>query len=342
MADLFITTQGAQVSKSGDTLVIIKGERVVFETPARFVDTLALVGNVQLSAQALKLLLRQGIDVVYLDTRLRLIGRVSPPLGLNNTLRAQQYAAVANKPLAHAFSREIVRLKFASSLQLLQEARRNKPNLPPIPPVLFALQKKLDRVSSPEALRGSEGVFAKHYFEFYRLLFPDEALFRGRTRRPPKDPGNAILSLTAVLTMNRIAALLEATGLDPYFGFLHGHDYGRLSLAADLVEPLRPAFCERLTVKCFSLKVLQPDDFESRDGGYYLTNEGSKKFFRYFNDEFHSERKYHAEAVTAAEYCAQLVAWAKMTVNSQNSTAFTDYLATATPASKPIFADDDD
>lgn len=123
-------------------------------------------------------------------------------------------------------------------------------------------------------------------------MFKKELVFDKRTRRPPKDPVNAILSLGYTMITNEILGLVIAHGLDPYIGFLHGIVYGRPSLALDLVEEFRHPIIDRLTLNLFNNELLTQDDFKPvAENGVYLTSEGIKKYFQLYEQRLKSSLK---------------------------------------------------
>jgi CRISPR-associated protein Cas1 len=124
---------------------------------------------------------------------------------------------------------------------------------------------KVDEASSLDTLRGYEGRGSAIYFEGFSKGFLAEDLeFPGRVRRPPTDPINALLSLGYTLLLNQVIAAVSLVGFDPYFGSLHTVDYGRPSLALDLMEEWRPIIVDTLVLSVFNLKALTPSDFEER------------------------------------------------------------------------------
>ncbi len=137
---------------------------------------------------------------------------------------------------------------------------------------------------SMESLRGSEGIGAKAYFDvFDKMILQNKAdfYFRARSRRPPLDNVNALLSFAYSLLANDCAAALEAVGLDAYVGFLHRDRPGRTSLALDLMEELRPCLADRFVLSLINNRVLQAGDFEHTDSGaVLLTDAGRKKFLQ--------------------------------------------------------------
>lgn len=146
---------------------------------------------------------------------------------------------------------------------------------------LQALIQKADEAPELDTLRGVEGYAAALYFKRLATFFPAAFPFTGRSRRPPRDAANALLSFAYTIVLSEVDAALRAAGFDPCLGFLHEISYGRPSLALDLLEPLRAPLCDLLVLRIFNHELLKPADFElnPEDGGTYLTRDGRKTFF---------------------------------------------------------------
>jgi CRISPR-associated protein Cas1 len=129
-------------------------------------------------------------------------------------------------------------------------------------------------------LRGVEGSAAAAYFRGFASWVPRQLGFAGRQRRPPRDPVNSLLSFGYVIVSHELQSLLDGIGFDPFIGFLHRLDYGRPSLALDLLEEFRPALVDRFTANLLNLGVIQVKDFQrTPEGGLYLSREGKKRYF---------------------------------------------------------------
>jgi CRISPR-associated protein Cas1 len=147
---------------------------------------------------------------------------------------------------------------------------------------LNALARAARECESADKLRGYEGYAAAIYFERLTRYFPEHAQFKGRNRRPPKDPANALLSWTYTIVLSEIDAALRIAGLDPCLGFFHEISYGRPSLSLDLLEPLRAPLCDMLVFRLFNHKLISPEkhfEINGEDGGTYLNAEGRKHYF---------------------------------------------------------------
>jgi CRISPR-associated protein Cas1 len=142
-------------------------------------------------------------------------------------------------------------------------------------------------VEDGDRIRGIEGDAARSYFKGLGIHLADRTSqihFPARSRRPPRDPANAALGFTYGLLLGEVQGALQAVGLDPQIGFLHGLRPGRASLALDLLEELRPAVADRLVVRLFTRRQLSPDDFAMAPGGAcYFTDEGRRRFFEHYD-----------------------------------------------------------
>ncbi len=160
--------------------------------------------------------------------------------------------------------------------------------------------------------KGLEGSFARKYYECFGQLFKESGLFNGRSKRPPKDEANSVLSLLYVLVTNRFMSYLDGIGFDPYIGFLHSMEYGRASLACDMVEPVRAIFCDRLVLKLFNLKMFGRDDFQKEeDGGFLLKPDSSKKFYQIFGEELKKEKNFGIIKGSFKDLKVYLAEWMK-------------------------------
>lgn len=288
MATLYVTEQNAILRKTGDRVVVAKDDQVLLEVPCLKLDTVLLYGNVQVTTQALAELLDHGIELALLTTAGRLRGQLTPPKAKNVPLRMRQYDLARDAGFCLSFAREVVRAKIANSLAVLRRFRRNHPEAF-APEALAELERaagRVETVATLDSLRGIEGSAAAGYFRLLEAMVPAGLGFDGRTRRPPRDPFNALLSFGYVLVGNELQSLLDAIGFDPYVGFYHQIDYGRPSLALDLLEELRAPLVDRWSASLLNLRHLGPDDFRgTRQEGVLLQREAMKRYFPLYEKE---------------------------------------------------------
>ena len=288
MATLYLTEQGSMIRKTSDRLVVMKKREVLAEIPCEKLETIFLYGAVQVSTQALAQLLDHGIELAFFTMNGRLRGQITPPKAKNVVLRMKQYELVSDKPRCLDLARELVAAKIGNSAGLLRRLRIHHPDTVPLEPIR-ELEHQAERarlVTSLDELRGVEGSAAARHFSALTGVLPREIGFTGRNRRPPRDPMNALLSFGYVLVGNELQSLLDGMGFDPYIGFFHQIDYGRPSLALDLLEELRAPLIDRFSVGLLTRRRLIPDDFEQTpEKGCLLKREPLRRYFAAYEEE---------------------------------------------------------
>lgn len=288
MATLYLTEQGSIIRKTSGRLVVAKKGEVLAEIPCAKLETIFLYGAVQVTAQALAELLDQGIELALFTLNGRLRGQLTPTKAKNIHLRMKQYELARTPERCLDRARNLVVAKILNSAGLLRRYRTNYPELVALQPLqeLETQAERAAQVGSLDELRGMEGSAAARYFSALSAVVPKEAGFTGRNRRPPRDPLNALLSFGYVLVGNELQSLLDGMGFDPYLGFYHQPDYGRPSLALDLLEELRAPLIDRFSVSLLSRRQLTPGDFlQSPEKGCVLDRAPLRKYFAAYEEE---------------------------------------------------------
>ena len=282
-----MTTEGAVLRKDGENLVAEVEGNERGRVPLHLLQSVVLFGPIHISPALMGALARGGISLVLLDRQGRFEARVEGPISGNVLLRRAQYR-MADDPVE--IVRGFVSGKIANQRSVLQRSLRDHgADLPvdrqaAMTTVVERLAFVLRRVGfgklNIEEMRGAEGEAAAAYFSVFNNMIrsPDpEICFRGRSRRPPLDPVNALLSFFYSLLTHDCRTALEGVGLDPAVGFLHRDRPGRPSLALDLMEELRPAFADRLALSLFNRRQIRATDFETRDGGAVMLKDAARK-----------------------------------------------------------------
>jgi CRISPR-associated protein Cas1 len=291
MACLYISEQGAVLRKTGERVIIQKKKEVLGDIPCLKLDTILLFGNVQVTSQALCKMLDQGIELALFTLSGRLRGQLTPPKAKNIPLRMRQYEISQDSEAALAMAKTVVCAKARNAAAVLRRYRNHHPDafsLEDIRTVDDALLRASQATSLSELL-GVEGTAAARYFRALAAMVPPEAGFAGRNRRPPRDPMNALLSFGYVLVGSELQSLLDGMGFDPYLGFYHQVDYGRPSLALDLLEEFRAPLVDRFSANLLNLGTLQAADFVGTpEKGVLLQQEALKKYFRLYEKEMNT------------------------------------------------------
>ncbi len=281
MATLYLTEQGAIVRKSSDHLIVKKDEQTLLEIPCADVDHLMIFGNIQVTTPALWELAAHGIETAFFSRGGKLLLQLTPEHPKNLALRAAQWRRHFDADFALRLARAIVAGKLDNALAVIRDYRRNHPELDCAAELRLIETAREKTAAGLDRLRGLEGSATAAYFKVLgRMLLPPWQ-FAARTRRPPKDPVNAVLSFGYVIVGNELRSLLDGIGFDPFAGFYHADEYGRPSLALDLLEEFRHSLVDRLALHLFNQNVFTPADFErTANAGVYLSRDGQKKFFK--------------------------------------------------------------
>lgn len=293
MATLYVVEAGARLEKEYHRLLVTKNDEVLMRVPVNQVSQVVLVGQVGVTTPALHALLEAKIPLLLIGRTGRLIGRLLPPTPHNLPLRQAQYRRDEDAPFVLDTARRIVAAKLRNqrvlALRVLRRLPEGQADRTPLDG-LYATEAQVAAAADLAVLRGVEGRGARAYFALYRQAFDPAWEFQKRTRRPPQDPINALLSLGYTLLSNALITALEAAGLDPYLGFFHCEKYGRPALALDMVEEFRAPLVDSLVLTLVNRRMLQADDFEKRgSGGVYLGERGLRLFLREFGDRLESE-----------------------------------------------------
>lgn len=273
---LYVKEQGAWLGKSGDELTVkLKGDLL---TKVRLIDTsqVSLLGNVQMSAQALREITVRGIPVCHFSYGGWFHGMTVGMTHKNVELRIRQYATAADPAAALPLARSFVVGKIKNCRTLLRRHLKADPDR--LLPSLAEHVQKAEAAGEMASLLGVEGMAAKLYFAGLATLFKsDEAFsFANRNRRPPRDPVNALLSFVYALLVKELTVALSSAGFDPLLGFYHRPRYGRPSLALDLAEEFRPLIGDSVVLTLINNGEVAPTDFIRRAGGIALTDAGRK------------------------------------------------------------------
>jgi CRISPR-associated protein Cas1 len=282
---LFVTTQGAYLHREGEAIVVRNGDDVLIRVPSHTLEGIVCFGRVSLSPPLMGMCGERKIQVAHLSEYGEFLARVQGPVSGNVLLRRTQYRWADDAARAAGIARTMVAAKVANSRTVLLRARREARDSPAALEAAIARlggigEELLGRDRPVETVRALEGEAAKCYFAAFDHLIVQqkEAFgFRGRSRRPPGDPVNAMLSFAYTLLVHECSAALEGVGLDPYVGFLHADRPGRASLALDLMEEFRAVIADRLVLTMINRQQVGANDFEQReDGGVWMTAKARK------------------------------------------------------------------
>jgi CRISPR-associated protein Cas1 len=290
MPTLYVTEPGARVEKEYHHLLVTLEDRVLMRVPLARVSEVVLVGPVGVTTPALLALLDTGVGLSLVSRAGQLRGRLVPPTPRNIPLRHRQYERAQDPAFRLEVARAIVRGKLRNERTLARRLCRSRKADPTPIEELARVLRQVDKAANMENLRGLEGTGARAYFRVLRGALREEWGFEKRTRRPPGDPINALLSLGYTLLTQNMMTALEVVGLDPYDGFFHADKYGRPALALDLVEEFRSVVVDSVVLTVVNKRVLSPDDFHpGPEGGVILSRSGLRDFLACYSARLETE-----------------------------------------------------
>jgi CRISP-associated protein Cas1 len=271
MATLYLSQPGAKLHKEHDRLLVKRGEEVLEAVPLIKVEQVVLMGRgVSISTSALHALTRSGVDIVYLSGTGKYLSRMVGQEHKNGRLRHQQSLLASDVLFSLQTAQSIVYGKIINQRAVV---RRHAEGAPWAGRALSAMEemiKRLGTAQDADQLRGMEGQAAREYFGLLRNMLkpPSEGgswNFERRAYYPPTDPINALLSFTYSLVLRDVTTACELVGLDPYLGFFHAIDYGRPSMALDLMEEFRPIVADSIVLEAVNRPYVSLADFEQVD-----------------------------------------------------------------------------
>ncbi len=283
---LYVTTQGAYLAREGDTVLVRVEEQTALRVPIHTLSSIVCFGRVSSSPPLMGLCAENGVALAFFTQSGRFLARVQGPVSGNVLLRREQYRRSEDQGQAADIARSVVIAKVANCRTVLVRAAREKPEAPGAEDLdagalrLARLVEELQKPKPLDTVRGHEGDAARVYFEVFDHLITESKeafFFRTRSRRPPLDNVNALLSFLYTLLTHDVAAALEGVGLDPAVGYLHRDRPGRPSLALDIVEELRPVIADRLALSMINRRQIRGDGFRTTESGAVEMGDATRK-----------------------------------------------------------------
>ena len=284
MSVIYVREPGSHVRRAGERIVITKGREDIAEAAIPEIESLALIGSVQITTQALQALLESGVDVSFMTSSGKLIGQAGAAASRNVFLRLSQYELYSDLERRLSFARIIVESKAKNQIAMIRDHKwkGGNPCLKHIKDIEELKDSLSDAVSSNEIM-GIEGKCAVIYFDAFAKMFHNSDFeFSGRNRRPPKDPINVLLSLGYTFLEREVTSALYAQSFEMYLGFLHGIRYGRQSLPLDIMEEFRQPIVDRFVLNNCNRRIFNRFDFEEEEGLPKFTTDGFRKYCQEF------------------------------------------------------------
>ncbi|MGC9125797.1 MAG: CRISPR-associated endonuclease Cas1, partial [Caldisericaceae bacterium] len=219
-----------------------------------------------------------GINVIFMNKSGSFSGKLTPGESKNIFLRINQFALFSKPDVQVMLGKVLINAKIRNSIIMLKRFIKNTDYKLEYCSQLELIERKLHNVSSVETLRGFEGEASAIYFKEMKNVLSDSVNFEGRSYYPARDQFNGLLNFLYGLISHEMLSLIESKGFDPYLGFFHSVEYGRVSLIFDLIEPFRAPIADAIAVKLFRKKEVDVNnDFENDKEHGFILKDGFRK-----------------------------------------------------------------
>ncbi len=293
MAIIYILEQGLILTKRHDQIIVKQGKKEIRSYPEMDVEKIVIFGKATITPHLMDFLLKNNIELIFASRSGSYRGRLISGYSKNIDLRMSQFEVYKDKDFCKNISKRIVYGKIRNGLTLLQRINWEH-KIEAVKDRLRELRKYMDLSllqDDIDTLRGIEGMGANIYYDILRYFVKNETFFfTERNRRPPEDPANAVLSFLYTMLYHFVESAIYIVGLDPFIGFFHTVDYGKPSLALDLMEEFRPIM-DRIFLRLVNRNMLKLGDFYFTDSpkkerqAVYLSVDGRKKVVAEFQQE---------------------------------------------------------
>jgi CRISPR-associated protein Cas1 len=283
---LYVTIPEAYLALDGETVLVLKEEEKLIQVPLHNLEGIVTFGYTGASPALMGACAKNNISLCFLTANGRFLARVVGESYGNVILRKTQYRVSDNEEQSALIAKNFIIGKTYNSKWVIERAMRDHPlvldmeHMKEVSGYLSEMLEELKSVTNLEEIRGLEGKAANIYFSaFDALILQQKEYFfwRGRSRRPPMDNVNALLSFVYTLLANDCSSALEAVGLDAYVGFLHRDRPGRVSLALDLMEELRSVLADRFVITLINKRVVTSKGFYKRENGSVIMDDDTRK-----------------------------------------------------------------
>lgn len=285
---LYVTTPDKYLSLDGENIVLRSTDGEDVRIPLINLEEIVAFGSRGASPALMNKCTSDKIGLTFLSRSGKFLARAEGEVSGNVYLRREQYRIADDDQRSLAIARNCIIGKLFNSRYVLERAIRDHPlqldteKLKNISELLASAIIKAQNINDVDTLRGIEGESAQLYFSVFNDLIlqqKEKFCFNGRSKRPPLDKVNALMSFAYSMATGMCASALETVGLDPFVGFMHTDRPGRRSLALDLVEEFRAVMCDRFILSLINKKIVSESDFEEKEDGAVMLNEDGRKLF---------------------------------------------------------------
>ena len=294
MTSLYITESGAYLRKRGGHVLVGRNNELLLEVPLERIEDVTLIDSVQISSELISEFLQRDVPLSWLSGRGRFFGSLLSNGSVDILKHEQQFALLQNDKFYFSLAQKVVFAKVHNQLTILRRYNRNL-GLDSVETAIhniLAVRKNIFFTQDTRTLMGYEGIISRTYFSALGEIVPNEFKFEKRSKMPPRDPFNSMLSLGYSMLFNEILSDVIAVGLHPYVGFMHKITKGHPALASDLIEEWRAPLIDAMVLAMVKRNMITADMFDITDEGCFLCAEARKIFLQVYNKKLRSDNQY--------------------------------------------------
>ena len=295
MSHLYITSHGMKIGIEGGRIVVSSKEETVRSIPKESVESISIFGNSHLTAKCIQFVLSKGISVSFFSSKGTYFGRLESTSHHRTSVLKKQFQMTDDMEFSIIMGRKMISAKIRNQEVILRRyIKEMTPEMMRHINLMKVYRTKAEHAGTIEELMGYEGIAARNYFDCILLIINPEFRFSGRTRRPPEDPFNSMLSLGYTLLMYEIYSKIEDEGMSPYYALVHKSYKDNPALASDLMEEWRGPVVDSVVLSMIQGNEVHADDFEyiEENGSVIMTKECLNKFVKKFEKRMNMTIKY--------------------------------------------------
>lgn len=295
MSFLYIYERAAKIGVQNNC-VVVESDNLKRTLPIEGVESVIIFGDASLSSSCVKQFMERDINLTWLSSRGQFYGRLESTRNVNIHRQRRQFACGEDDEFCLALAKKIIAAKVKNQITILRRYQRNRPGNSAQSSIeaMSKLLSIVDRAENREELMGYEGSAARYYYQGLGGLVSPDFSFSGRSRQPPRDPFNSLLSFAYTLLMYDVYTAVVNRGLNPYASFLHSIKSGHPALCSDLMEEWRAVLADSLALYVTSKGIMKREDFEepTPEGGVYLNSQASKLYIAEYEKKVRGRSNY--------------------------------------------------
>lgn len=294
MTSLYVTEGGSFIKRKGGHIIIGRNNKVMMEVPLEKIEDITVVDNVHISSGLMTDFIKRGVPITWLSGYGKYFGTLVNTEQVDIIKHKKQFELASDGTFNFNLAMKVILAKINNQLTILRRYKRNVPEglIDQQIHNIVSIRKHIHEAEKTDELMGYEGIISKLYFEAIGKMVPEEFSFSRRSKHPPLNPFNSMLSLGYSMLFNEILSAVVSHGLHPFVGFCHSMSKGHPALVSDLIEEWRAPVVDALVLSLVKKNMLDLDCFDMSENGCYLNAEGRKIFLKAYNKKIRSKNQY--------------------------------------------------